>query len=333
MEKITVGIIGAGRIGKVHALSITNNLSNVKIKWIADYKLDAIGEWADELGIPNKTDNHLDILNDDEVDAVLICSSTNTHAQFIIDSANHKKHIFCEKPIDHKIERIKESLNSVEENNVKLQIGFNRRFDKNFEKVQTMVADGTLGTPHIIKITSRDPEPPPTEYIKISGGMFLDMTIHDFDMARFLSGSEVDEVFVSGAILVDEEIGKLGDIDTAIINLKMKNGTLCVIDNSRKAVYGYDQRIEVFGSKGKAEAFNETATNVILSTADGVYKDNPKYFFLERYMDAYTKEITEFIKSIKNNTDTLVNGNDGLQPVIIAIAAKKSLDTNKSVKL
>lgn len=333
MKKITVGIIGAGRIGKVHALSISNNLRNVNIKWIADYKLDAIGKWADELGIPNKTDNHLDILKDDEVEAVLICSSTDTHSQFIIDSANHKKHIFCEKPIDHNIDKIKAALNAVNENNVKLQIGFNRRFDKNFEKVKSLVSKGSLGDPHIIKITSRDPEPPPVEYVKISGGIFLDMAIHDFDMARYLSGSEVEEVYVSGAVLVDEEIGKAGDIDTAIINLKMKNGALCVIDNSRKAVYGYDQRIEVFGSKGKAEAFNESPTNVIVSTKNGVSMDNPKYFFLERYIDSYSKEIKEFIDAIVNDTKTRVNGNDGLQPVLIGLAAKESLEKNMPIKL
>lgn len=333
MKKITVGIIGAGRIGKVHALSISNNLRNVDIKWIADYKLDAIGDWADDLGIPNKTDNHLDILKDDEVDAVLICSSTDTHSQFIIDSANHKKHIFCEKPIDHSIDKIKAALDAVNKNNVKLQIGFNRRFDKNFEKVQNLVSKGALGDPHIIKITSRDPEPPPVEYVKVSGGIFLDMAIHDFDMARYLSGSEVEEVYVSGAVLVDEEIGKAGDIDTAIINLKMKNGALCVIDNSRKAVYGYDQRVEVFGSEGKAEAFNESPTNVTISTKDGVSMDNPKYFFLERYMDSYSKEIKEFIDAIVNDTDTSVNGNDGLQPVLIGLAAKESLEKNMPIKL
>lgn len=333
MKNITIGIIGAGRIGKVHALSISNNLRNVDIKWIADYKLEYIGDWTDDLGIKHKTENHMDILNDEEVDAVLICSSTDTHAQFIMDAANAGKHIFCEKPIDHDIETIKKALTAVEKNNVKFQIGFNRRFDNNFKKVKTLVEEGELGVPHIIKITSRDPEPPSIDYVKVSGGLFLDMAIHDFDMARYLSGSEVEEVYVSGAVLVDDAIGKAGDIDTAIINMKMKNGCLCVIDNSRKAVYGYDQRVEVFGSEGKAEAFNERATNVIVSKEDHVVKENPKHFFLERYMQSYGDEIKDFITAIQNDTEVPVSGIDGLQPVKIALAAKKSLETNQPVKL
>jgi myo-inositol 2-dehydrogenase/D-chiro-inositol 1-dehydrogenase len=333
MDKLTIGIIGAGRIAKVHALSISNNLRNVNIKWVADYKLEAIGDWADDLEIPEKTDNHMDILNDPAVDAVLICSSTDTHAQFIVDAAQAGKHIFCEKPISLDIEEIENALAEVENAGVKLQIGFNRRFDKNFRKVKKLASDGTIGDTHIVKITSRDPEPPPIEYVKVSGGIFLDMAIHDFDMARYLTDSEVDEVYVSGAVLVDEAIGEAGDIDTAVINLKMKDGSLCVIDNSRKAVYGYDQRVEVFGSKGKAEANNETPTTVKVSTKDGVIGDNPKYFFLERYMEAYSTEIAEFVDAIVNDKAVPVSGFDGLQPVKIGLAAKKSVETGQPVKV
>jgi len=333
MKKLKIGIIGAGRIGKVHAISITNNVPEAEIKWIADYKLEAIGTWADDFGIPNKTDNHMDILNDPEVDAVLICSSTDTHADFVIDAAKAGKHIFCEKPVDLTIDKIKKSLTAVEEAGVKLQIGFNRRFDHNFKTIKNMVVDGKIGEPHIIKITSRDPEPPPVSYVKVSGGMFNDMTIHDFDMARYLSGSEVEEVYVSGAVLVNEEIGKAGDIDTALINLKMRNGAICVIDNSRKACYGYDQRAEVFGSLGKVESSNDRASTVVLSTSEGVMSEKPLYFFLERYMDSFRDEMKEFIEACVNDTPTPVTGNDGLQPAYIAKAAKLSYDENRPVKI
>jgi myo-inositol 2-dehydrogenase/D-chiro-inositol 1-dehydrogenase len=333
MGKLKIGIIGAGRIGKVHALSITNNVPEAEIKWIADYKLEAIGAWADELGIPNKTGNYLDVLNDPEVDAVLICSSTDTHAQFVVDAAKAGKHIFCEKPVDLTIDKIKEALEAVQKAKVKLQIGFNRRFDHNFKTIQQVVSSGKIGEPHIIKITSRDPEPPPVAYVKVSGGMFNDMTIHDFDMARFLSGSEVDEVYVSGAVLVNEGIGKAGDLDTALINLKMKNGALCVIDNSRKACYGYDQRAEVFGSLGKVESENDKPSTVIISTAEGVVSEKPLYFFLERYMDSFRDEMKEFVSAVVNDTETPVTGNDGLQPAYIAKAAKLSYEENRPVKI
>lgn len=333
MKKLTVGIIGAGRIGKVHAISITNNVPEAQIKWIADYKLDAIGSWADELGIPNKTDNHMDILNDPEVDAVLICSSTDTHAQFTIDAANAGKHIFCEKPVDMNIDRIKEALAAVEKAGVKLQIGFNRRFDHNFRTIKKMVVDGKIGEPHIIKITSRDPEPPNPKYVAVSGGIFMDMTIHDFDMARYLSGSEAEEVYVAGAVLVDPAIGEAGDIDTALITIRMQNGAIVNIDNSRKAVYGYDQRAEVFGSKGKAESANDGASTVVLSTADGVMSEKPLYFFLERYMDSFRDEMKEFIEAIVNDTPTPVQGIDGLKPALIAKAAQKSFAEKRPVKL
>ncbi len=221
MKQITVGVIGAGRIGKVHTMSMANQLPNVRIKWIADYKEDVIGDWIYQYGVEHKTGDYKDILTDPEVDAVLICSSTDTHAQFIIDAAKAGKHIFCEKPIAHDVDQIKRALQAVKEAGVKLMIGFNRRFDHNFKKVKEMILQDEVGTPQFIKITSRDPGPPPIEYVKVSGGIFMDMTIHDFDMARFLAASEVDEVYVVGAVNVDPAIGQAGDIDTAMITMKM----------------------------------------------------------------------------------------------------------------
>ncbi|RKX86938.1 MAG: inositol 2-dehydrogenase [Spirochaetes bacterium] len=333
-KQITVGIIGAGRIGRVHAQSIAHHIPGARIKTIADVFLnEETKKWAENLGVENTTQDYMDILNDPEIEAVLICSSTNTHAQFTIASARAGKHIFCEKPLDPSVERIKETLKVVEEAGVKFQIGFNRRFDHNFQAVKKTIIDGKIGEPHIIRITSRDPEPPNPEYVKVSGGIFMDMTIHDFDMARFLSASEVEEVYVQGAVLVDPEIGKAGDIDTAVITLKFKSGALGIIDNSRKAVYGYDQRAEVFGSGGAVETSNDSLSSAVVSTASGIESEKPLYFFLERYMASFTQEMKEFFEAVSNNTETPVGPLDALRPVQIANAAGESLRTGLPVKV
>lgn len=333
MKKVTLGIIGAGRIGKLHAENIRNNIPEAEIKTISDIRVDAIKDWAQGIGIENVVEDYKDILNDPEIDAVFVCSSTDTHAQITTEAAKAGKDVFCEKPIDLDIDRIKKVLKIVEDTGVKLQVGFNRRFDHNFKKVRDLIEEGKLGDPHIIKITSRDPEAPPIDYVKVSGGIFFDMTIHDFDMARYLSGSEVEEVYVNGAVLVDEKIGEAGDIDTAIITLKFANGAIGVIDNSRKAVYGYDQRVEVFGSKGQATAYNDKPTNVEVSTEEAVSTDKPKYFFLERYHDSFVQEEKDFINAILNDENVPVTGIDGLKSVEIGLAAKKSFETNSPVKM
>ncbi|HBM74974.1 MAG TPA: hypothetical protein DD429_05400 [Clostridiaceae bacterium] len=195
-----------------------------------------------------------------------------------------------------------------------------------------LVQAGKIGEPQIIKVTSRDPEAPPISYVKVSGGIFLDMTIHDFDMVRYLSGSDVKEVYTNAAVLIDSAIGDAGDVDTAIITLKFKNGAIGVIDNSRKAAYGYDQRVEVFGSKGSVTVSNDTDSSAVLSTEDGVFSEKPKYFFLERYKDSFVEELREFFDAVKNDTDTPVSGMDGLKPVLIGLAAKKSYLENRPVK-
>lgn len=328
-----LGLIGAGRIGKLHGEVITYQVDSASIKTVSDVNTTGLKEWAEPLGIKNITNNYMDILNDPEIEGVMICSSTDTHADLIIESAKAGKHIFCEKPVDFDVAKIKLALDTVKEAGVKLQIGFNRRFDHNFNQVQREVNEGKVGDVHIVKITSRDPAPPPVEYIKVSGGLFLDMMIHDFDMARFLSGSEVEEVFAYGAVLVDDAIGKAGDVDTAIVNLKFKNGAMGVIDNSRQAVYGYDQRVEVFGSKGMLMAENDHPTTVKLMTEKRVESDKPKYFFLERYKESYASELIAFVKAIVNNEETLVVGNDGLAPVLIGLAAKRSLDEGRPVTI
>ncbi len=331
---VTVGIIGAGRIGKVHTTSICNLVKNGKIKTIADpFMNEETENWAKGMGIPNTTKDYKEILADPEIDAVLICSSTNTHSPISVEAIQAGKHVFCEKPIDHDIEKIKEVMEVLKTSKVKYQVGFNRRFDHNFEAVRNAVAAGKIGEPHIIKVTSRDPEPPSAEYAAVSGGMFLDMTIHDFDMVRYLAGCDAEEIYVQSAVLVDPAIGEAGDVDTAVITLKMENGSLAVIDNSRRAAYGYDQRAEVFGSKGMVATANDTESSAVLSTADGVTGEKPLYFFLERYMQSFAKEVNCFIEAIENDTPTPLGVEDGLKPVLMGIAAKKSVQEHRPVKI
>ena len=333
MAKIKLGIIGAGRIGRVHAESVTYHITDAEVTAVADpFITDEGKQFFNNLGITEISKDYRDVLSKDEIDAVLVCSSTDTHAEITIAAAKAGKDIFCEKPIDLDINRIKETLKAVKDAGVKFQVGFNRRFDRNFKAIKKGVVSGKVGEVQIIKITSRDPAPPPIEYIKVSGGIFCDMMIHDFDLARYLSGSEVTEVFASGAVLVDKEIGKAGDIDTAIVTLKFANGAIGVIDNSRKAVYGYDQRAEVFGSKGCISVENEKSSLAKLSNADSVSEEKPLYFFLERYMQAYADEVKFFIAAIRDGEDVPVGGIDGLNSVIIAKSALKSLQEKRPVK-
>ena len=325
-KKLRIGVIGAGRIGKLHANNLVNRVPNAELAAISDVYLPAAQELAEKLGVPAYYDDYHKILDDPSIDAVFICSSTNTHSPISIEAAKAGKNIFCEKPIDHDLDKILPVLEEVKKAGVKYQVGFNRRFDRNFKHVHDVVKNGGIGDVHIVKVTSRDPEAPPLSYVKVSGGIFVDMTIHDFDMVRYLSGSEVEEVSAVGACLVNPEIGEAGDVDTCIITLKFKNGALGVIDNSRQAVYGYDQRIEVFGSKGCITAENETPNNTTLYTADAVTKEKPLWFFLERYNDAFIAEECAFVDACLNDTDTAVGAFDGLQPVLIAIAAKESCE-------
>ena len=331
---VTVGIIGAGRIGKVHTESISNYVRNAHIKTVADpFMNDNTAAWLRSMGVENTCTDYHDILNDPEIQAVLICSSTNTHSPISLEAIAAGKHVFCEKPIDHDLGRIKEVVNALKGKNLKYQVGFNRRHDHNFAAVKQAINDGKVGDVHIIKITSRDPEPPSAEYAAVSGGMFLDMTIHDFDMVRFLAGCDAEEIYVQSAVLVDPAIGQAGDVDTAVITLKMENGAIAVIDNSRRAAYGYDQRAEVFGSKGMVATANDTLSTAVLSNADGVTGEKPLYFFLERYMQSFATEVKGFINAIENDTDTLVGVEDGLKPVLMGIAAKKSVLEHRPVKL
>lgn len=332
MKKLNVGIIGAGRIGQVHAKSITYHIPQAKIVAISDIYYEGAQKVAESLGIPNAYEDYHEILNNPEIDAVLICSSTDTHADIAVEAAEAGKHIFCEKPVDLTVAKIKKVIAAVEKAGVKLQIGFNRRYDHNFAEIKRLANDGKLGKLQTIKITSRDPEPPSIDYVKVSGGIFLDMTVHDFDMARFIGG-EVEEVYANAAVTVDEAIGEAGDLDTALIALKFKNGAIGVIDNCRKACYGYDQRLEVFGTGGQASAANDTLTNVSYINENGNMTDKPLYFFLERYMQSFTDEMTEFINAVQNDEQTKTTVNDGLEALRLGLAAKLSVKEHRPVKL
>jgi myo-inositol 2-dehydrogenase/D-chiro-inositol 1-dehydrogenase len=333
MKTVKIGIIGAGRIGKIHADNLLR-IPHVEIKSIADLYADqTLQEWVNARNIPHVTQNNMEIIQNPEIDAIFICSITDTHVPLIIEAARAGKHIFCEKPVSMDIVHTQKAVDIARECGVKLQIGFNRRFDHNFKRIQAGVQAGEIGEPHIVKITSRDPNPPSEDYIKESGGIFMDMAIHDFDMARFICGSEVEEVYAIGTVLVNPVFKQYDDLDTAIVLLTFANGAMGVIDNSRQAVYGYDQRVEVFGSKGNLSANNDYPNTVEISTADKIYRDKPLNFFLERYNAAYIEETQLFIQAIQSNTEVPVDGNDGLQAELIATAAKLSYKLGRPVKM
>ncbi len=332
---INIGIIGAGRIGKVHLESISYNVKNAQVKAVADPFMNAETKaFIEGFGVNEIYTDYHEILNDKAIDAVLVCSSTDTHAKISIEAINAGKHVFCEKPVDHSVAEIQAVADALAAHpGCKFQVGFNRRFDHNFAAIRKAYDDGRIGDAHILKITSRDPEPPNPAYIKVSGGIFLDMTIHDFDMATFLTNSDVEEIYVNSAVLVDPAIGEQGDVDTAIITMKMSNGALAVIDNSRKAAYGYDQRAELFGSKGMVATANDTLSSAVVADANGVTGEKPLFFFLERYMQSFSEEMRQFVNAVETDSEVPVGIHAGMQSVKIGLAAKKSVAEHRPVKL
>jgi len=333
MEKVNIGVIGVGRIGRLHTRNLKYQVPGTKVSAVADIFEKSAREVASQLEIPIAEKDYRTLLENKNIEAVVICSSTDTHAQIISEAAEAGKHIFCEKPIALDVEKIDQAIAAVKKAGVKLQVGFNRRFDPSFKKAKDLVANGTIGTPHLVRITSRDPEPPPISYVKVSGGIFLDMMIHDFDMARYLLDEEVVELMAVGSCLVDPAIGEAGDIDTAIVTLKYEGGAWGTIDNSRKAVYGYDQRIEIFGSEGCVMVGNPKPTEVIVNSAKDTRTDKPLYFFTERYQEAYLAEMKEFIKCVQENREPSVGGFDGKISVQMGYAAKESLTKGSFVKI
>ena len=332
-SKIGVGVIGTGRIGALHIEHLAQNIPEAELIAICSLDVPAVESLAKQFNIPKTTDDYTALLADPQIEAILVASATNTHVEMSQAAAQAGKHVFCEKPISLDLEQIDETLAIVEEAGVKFQVGFNRRFDASFMRVREAVAAGEIGEPHILRITSRDPAPPPIEYVKVSGGIFLDMTIHDFDMARYLVGDEVIEVYAVGGVRVDPQIGAAGDIDTAVITLRFQNGVIATIDNSREAVYGYDQRVEVFGSKGMVTAANPLTDTVTFSGSEGTRAASPPYFFVERYKPAFLSELRAFLACIRKDTPPPVTGKDGRAPVVIGVAALKSLRENRPILL
>ena len=343
--ELRFGVIGAGRIGTLHARNLGHLIPYARVTWVADPReacaqaaaaaaTTSLAEVADiHPQQPRVTVDYRQVLQAPDVDAIIIASSTDTHIPIIEEAAAAGKHIFCEKPIDHDETRICRALLRVKQAAVCLQVGFNRRFDPDFRYLIQQVHSGRVGVPHLVRISSRDPQPPSIDYIRHSGGLFLDMSIHDLDMARALVQEEIVEVYASGSSLVDPAIAAAGDIDTAIILLRYANGTLCSIDNSRKALYGYDQRIEVFGSGGCVVADNNTPTRVSVWDQMGQHHNRPHEFFLERYRESYVAEMQEFADSIRKHRTPMVTGDDGYQAVVLAHAAQRSLETGRPVSL
>ncbi len=334
MDKIlNVGIIGGGRIGKVHAATLAYRIPSARVSAVADVNLAAAETLAAQFGIPMATDDPAALLGNPEIDAVLICSVTGTHAQYIADAAAAGKHIFCEKPIALDLAQIDRALTAVAKAGVKLQIGFNRRFDANFARVRAAIVSGEIGQPALLHIVSRDPGPPPIDYVRASGGMFLDMTIHDFDMARFLIGAEVEQVYVQAGVTVDPAIGEAGDVDTAVIMLKFANGVIGTIDNCRRASYGYDQRVEILGSRGAISTMNNYPNAAVISDGTSVRRDLPLNFFMDRYTESFADEMAAFVDAVLHDKPVLVSGSDGRVPVVMGLAAAKSHREGRPVKL
>ncbi len=332
MKKLNIGIIGLGRIGKVHLENLLYRVTEANVVSAFDpnaHKCD----FASQLGVPKIAESVTDLIHDDAIQAVVICSPTTTHIEILEMAIAGNKHIFCEKPLDLSIDNIERIKNLADDKGVKLQVGFNRRFDANFRQIRRQVKDGIVGDPHILKITSRDPAPPPIEFVSTSGGLFMDMTIHDFDMARFIVGSEVTEVYAKASVKVDEAIGRAGDVDTAIIQLQFENGCLGLIDNSRQSGYGYDQRLEIFGSKGMAKIGNNFPDTAVVYNNEGRHSSQPLYFFMERYTEAYCEEMRAFVHSIVNDKNVEVSANDALAATRIALACQESIHTNLPIQL
>ena len=328
---LKIGVAGVGRIGKMHAEIIARQTANAQLVAVADINDVVAKDVAGQLQVEHATMDQL--FSSPDIDAVAICTSTHTHVDLIEKAAKAGKAIFCEKPLSLDIEKVDQSLRAVDAANVPFMVGFNRRFDPGHKSVRDAVQSKKIGDVHLTRITSRDPGLPPELDINITGGMLMDMTIHDFDMARYVVGLPITEIFVMGAVLVDPRVGQAGDVDTLAITLRHSNGALTLIDNSRKAVYGYDQRVEVFGSAGMAISDNQKLHNGSVFAKDSVTGQNLPYFFIERYSAAYVNEWAAFVEYVLSGGPSPVSGIDGKAPVVLGLAARESLRTGNPVQL
>ncbi len=326
---INLALFGAGRIGAVHAANMAAH-DSIHLKWIVDVIEASAEKLARAYGGKVSTDPG-DALSDPDVQGIIIASSTDTHLDLVVEGTKAGKAVFCEKPLDLDLARVDERFDEINGQGVPVLVGFNRRYDPNFKVLHEAIGSGSVGDLEMVKITSRDPSPPPIEYINVSGGLFRDMMIHDFDLARWLLGEEPIEVYASASCLVDSAIGEAGDVDTAIVTMKTATGKLCQIDNSRRAVYGYDQRVEVFGSKGMVKVENVRTNTVEIWDADSVRREKPPFFFLERYADAYRAELAHFVDVIEGVAEPAVTTTDGRQALALADAAWVSSTSGKAV--
>ena len=327
---LKVGLLGAGRIGQVHAAVIAAHEGST-LAAISDVYAPAAEELAAKYHAQVRSSD--EIIADDAIDAVLIATSTDTHSDLIEAATQAGKAVMCEKPVDLSLERARACLKAVSATGRPVMIGFNRRFDPSFAAIRDSLAAGQIGKAELLSVTSFDPAPPPVEYIKVSGGLFRDMMIHDFDMTNFIMGETPVSISASGACLVDPEIGRAGDIDTAVVTLSYADGKLAVIKNSRRAAYGYDQRLELLGADGLLQAQNMLENTVVKSTGQGVISAKPTYFFIERYMPAYKAEWAAFVAAVQEGDDMPVSLQDGVQALAMAEAAQRSFDSSRPVRL
>ncbi len=330
MTDLRIGILGVGRIGKMHADLIERRTAGATTSCVYDVYAQGAAEVAADVGARVAVSPD-DLIGADDVDAVAICSSTDTHIDLLVAAARAGKPVFIEKPLSLDLAEVDRGLAAVREAGIAVQVGFNRRFDASHKAVRDAVASGEVGDVQMVRITSRDPAPPPIDYIKVSGGIFCDMTIHDFDMARYVTGSEVVEVYAKGDVMVDPAIGEAGDLDTVVIVMTHKNGAITTIDNSRQAVYGYDQRVEVFGSAGMAMSDNPPVNTTFTRTAAGSSGSTIPYFFLERYIPSYLAEWSEFVDMVRDGAPSPVTIGDGRAPLVIGLAAWKSVREGRPV--
>jgi myo-inositol 2-dehydrogenase/D-chiro-inositol 1-dehydrogenase len=328
---LRIGVIGVGRIGRMHAELIARQIPGAALGAVFDAHERLARDVAAELRAPVVAS--VEEIFESELDAVAICSSSDTHVELLIAAAQAGKAVFCEKPVSLELAELDRALNAIDAAGVPFQIGFNRRFDPAHASVREAVHTGVVGEPHLVRISSRDPAPPPPEYVKSSGGLFLDMMIHDFDLARYVTGSEVVEVFARGAVRVEPWFADAGDIDTALVTLVHEDGCLTAIDNSRRAVYGYDQRLEVFGSAGMAVSENPRAHTGSVTTAGGERRPANPYFFLERYLPSYVREWQAFVDAVKSGAPPPVSSTDARAPLVIGLAAGRSLREGRPVRV
>jgi myo-inositol 2-dehydrogenase/D-chiro-inositol 1-dehydrogenase len=329
-EPVGIAVAGVGRIGRMHAELLAFQVPGARLRGLCDASAEAARGAGEQWGVPVAS-TFDELLALPGVDAVAICSSTDTHADLIVGAARAGKAIFCEKPVSLELAEVDRALAAVAEAGVPFHVGFNRRFDPAHQAVRDAVAGGRIGEPHLVRITSRDPAPPPPEYVRVSGGIFLDMTIHDFDMARYVTGSEVVEVFARGAVRIDPSFAELGDVDTAVTTLTHENGCLTVIDNSRRTAYGFDQRVEVFGSEGMSASENPPAHTTLVRTADGTHGQGLPHFFLERYTASYLRQWAVFADAVRDGRPPPVGARDGRAPLVLGLAAWRSLREDRPV--